>query len=126
MAEKRHTSEDSEIGRRIRLRRMELGISQTDLGNVVGITFQQIQKYERGTNRIAATRLRQIAQKLEVPISFFLGPDLPDQHKTSEILKQLDSVSMLRMIRAYSLIQDVKIKQTLVALIERIAGDKGK
>ena len=126
MAEKRHTSEDSEIGRLIRLRRMELGLSQTELGNVVGITFQQIQKYERGTNRVAASRLRHIAQKLDVPISFFLGPDLAASNTSSEILNQLDSISMLRMVRAYSLIQNVKIKQALVVLIEKIAREKDK
>lgn len=67
----RATSMDMHIGKRIRLRRMLLGISQEKLGEAVGITFQQIQKYERGTNRVGASRLYELAAALDVPVSFF-------------------------------------------------------
>lgn len=75
----RATSMDTHIGKRIRLRRMLLGLSQEKLGEAVGITFQQIQKYERGTNRVGASRLYEIAAALDVPVSFFFD----DQEKPS-------------------------------------------
>lgn len=62
---------DAHVGNRVRIRRQKLGISQTALGNAARITFQQVQKYERGTNRMSASRLFQFAQALEVPVGFF-------------------------------------------------------
>jgi transcriptional regulator with XRE-family HTH domain len=64
---------DAEIGRRLRIRRLEKGISQTELGSQIGVTFQQLQKYESGANRVAASRLRQIAEILEVPMAYFFA-----------------------------------------------------
>jgi transcriptional regulator with XRE-family HTH domain len=73
---------DKEIGARIRMRRAQIGMSQTKLGSALGITFQQVQKYEKGTNRISVSRLRHIARALGVDTAFFLpksdGPDSPD------------------------------------------------
>ncbi len=62
---------DKHVGSRVRMRRMMLGMSQEKLGNNLGLTFQQVQKYEKGTNRIGASRLQQISQILQVPVSFF-------------------------------------------------------
>jgi transcriptional regulator with XRE-family HTH domain len=62
---------DRHVGARVRHRRMALGLSQSDLGNVLGITFQQVQKYEKGTNRISASRLQRIAEALQVKAPFF-------------------------------------------------------
>lgn len=62
---------DRHVGERLRLRRLELGISQQDLGEHLRITFQQVQKYEKGTNRIAASRLFEIAYALDVPVGYF-------------------------------------------------------
>ncbi|HYD98697.1 MAG TPA: helix-turn-helix transcriptional regulator [Alphaproteobacteria bacterium] len=75
---------DRHIGGRIRLRRTLLGMSQTALGNAIGLTFQQIQKYERGNNRVAASTLYVIAEVLDVPLSFFFddfkqGADTPQR-----------------------------------------------
>ena len=69
---------DAHVGRRVRLRRTLLGMSQTALGEAVGITFQQIQKYERGFNRIGSGRLYQIAEVLDVPVPFFFDDMTPD------------------------------------------------
>src|ERR1700712_3836821 len=66
---------NAEVGRRIRARRLECGLSQTELGAKLGITFQQIQKYEKGTNGVSSGRLEQISDILEVPITFFYGSD---------------------------------------------------
>ena len=62
---------DSHVGARVRLRRMMLGMSQEGLGDKIGLTFQQVQKYERGSNRVSASRLQQVAGALQVPIGFF-------------------------------------------------------
>jgi transcriptional regulator with XRE-family HTH domain len=76
---------DKHVGARVRMRRMMLGMSQTSLGEALGITFQQVQKYERGTNRIGAGRLQQIAHILQVPVSFFFeGLPLPSEASSEE------------------------------------------
>src|SRR5437868_15248033 len=67
------TSDDVEVGQRIRARRMAKGMSQTELGDLLGVTFQQVQKYEKGVNRVGAGRLVRVAEALDVPVSFFFG-----------------------------------------------------
>src|SRR4051812_40316367 len=71
MTKKTPNPTDKHVGSRVRMRRMMLGMSQEKLGDALSLTFQQIQKYEKGTNRIGASRLQQIAQSLQVPVSFF-------------------------------------------------------
>src|SRR5258708_13960027 len=71
MPKKSPNSTDKHVGSRVRMRRMMLEMSQTELGNDIGLTFQQVQKYEKGTNRIGAGRLHEISRILQVPISFF-------------------------------------------------------
>ena len=66
---------DVELGKRIRLRRVELHISQSELAEKLGVTFQQVQKYEKGVNRVGASRLQQIATALDVPVTFFYDND---------------------------------------------------
>jgi transcriptional regulator with XRE-family HTH domain len=62
---------DKHVGSRVRMRRLKLNMSQTDLGNALGLTFQQVQKYEKGSNRVSASRLQHISQILQVPVPFF-------------------------------------------------------
>ena len=69
---------DIHVGRRVRIRRKLLGMSQTVLGDLIGLTFQQVQKYERGANRIGASRLFELSQVLDVPVSFFFD-DMPEE-----------------------------------------------
>src|SRR5665213_1876463 len=71
MAKKAPNPIDKHVGSRVRMRRMMLSMSQEKLGDALGLTFQQVQKYEKGTNRIGASRLQQIAHILQVPVSFF-------------------------------------------------------
>src|ERR1700676_4949927 len=71
MSTKSANPTDTHVGKRVRMRRMMLGMSQEKLGDALGLTFQQVQKYEKGTNRIGASRLQQISQILQVPVSFF-------------------------------------------------------
>src|SRR5205085_8472683 len=71
VATRRADSRDQEVGRRVRSRRLECRLSQTELADKIGVTFQQVQKYEKGVNRIGAGRLQRISEALEVPITFF-------------------------------------------------------
>src|SRR4030088_1756397 len=81
MAKKALNSIDKHVGSRVRTRRMMLGMSQTTLGDALGITFQQVQKYEKGTNRVSASRLQHISHILQVPVPFFFegAPHPPGQ-----------------------------------------------
>lgn len=93
---------DRHVGRRVRLRRTLLGLTQQELGEQIGVTFQQIQKYERGTNRISASRLWEISRVLKVPVSFFFedyrdGDDLAPQSQENQI-----STEELRLLVAFN------------------------
>lgn len=82
---------DIEVGRRIRLRRKQLGLSQTQLGLLIGpVTFQQVQKYEKGRNRVGPSRLIQIAAALDVPVGFFFPPETAAMPKAADMEKLLD------------------------------------
>ena len=111
---------DIELGRRIRLRRVEIKISQAELADQLGVSFQQVQKYERGINRVGAARLQQIARALGVPITFFYDGD--GKNREVESLLFLDSSFSLRLLRAYAKIKDQAVQRQLVVLIESIAG----
>ena len=91
---------DIEMGKRIRLRRVEQRISQAELGQKLGVSFQQVQKYEKGVNRVGAARLQQIATALDVPVTFFYDGD--GKSREVESLLFLDSAFSLRLLRAYS------------------------
>jgi len=114
---------DIEMGKKIRLRRVEQRISQSDLGEKLGVSFQQVQKYEKGVNRVGAARLQQIATALDVPVTFFYDSD----NKTREVesLLFLDSAFSLRLLRAYSRIKSQTVQRQMVSLMEAIA-EEGK
>jgi transcriptional regulator with XRE-family HTH domain len=113
---------DIEMGKKIRLRRVEQRLSQSDLGEKLGVSFQQVQKYEKGVNRVGATRLQQIATALDVSVTFFYDGD--GKTKEVESLLFLDSAFSLRLLRAYSKIQDQAIQRHMVSLMEAVAEDK--
>jgi transcriptional regulator with XRE-family HTH domain len=107
---------DIELGKRIRLRRVEQKISQAELGDKLGVSFQQVQKYEKGVNRVGAARLQSIATALDVPVTFFYDGD--------NSLLFLDSAFSLRLLRAYSKIKDQTVQRQLVSLMESIAANE--
>lgn|SRR3990167_4807482 len=126
---------DIHVGSRVRLRRTLLGLSQEKLGDAVGLTFQQIQKYERGANRIGASRLFQLSRILDVPISFFFD-DLPAALKTTEGqvawgLRERDQKTIepdplarretLELVRAYYKIADPRVRKRLFELTKSLA-----
>jgi transcriptional regulator with XRE-family HTH domain len=108
-----------EMGKKIRLRRVEQRLSQSDLGEKLGVSFQQVQKYEKGVNRVGASRLQQIATALDIPVTFFFDSD--GKTKEVESLLFLDSAFSLRLLRAYSKIQDQAVQRHMVSLMEAIA-----
>lgn len=122
---------DKYVGSRVRMRRIMLGLSQEKLGDALGLTFQQIQKYEKGTNRIGASRLHQIADVLQVPVAFLFegGPSsnvnldgLGEAPSPAYISDFLATSEGLALTRAFTKIADAKLRRSIVDLVEKIAG----
>lgn len=112
---------DIELGKRIRLRRVEMKLSQAELGAELGVSFQQVQKYEKGVNRVTAVRLSQISTALAVPPTFFYDND-DVKNREVESLLFLDAPFTLRLLRAYAKVADQRVQRQFVSLIETIAG----
>ncbi|WP_316178055.1 MULTISPECIES: helix-turn-helix transcriptional regulator [unclassified Bradyrhizobium] len=115
------TETDAKIGRRIRMRRLELGMSQTDLANAVGVTFQQIQKYEKGINGIRGSRLAAIAAALQVDLPFlFAAKDAaPDDTVVDKFITSPEGV---RIAKAFAQIPE-STRATIVKLAEALANE---
>ena len=120
---------DKLVGQNIRIFRTAKGISQTELGNSVGVTFQQIQKYEKGANRISASRLKQAAQVLETSIDFFLegAPAQPSmaggfaESSQPFDLTFLATTEGFQLNRAFLRIRDPKVRRRIVDLVVSLA-----
>jgi len=120
---RRAGAEDVEIGRKIRALRLERGLSQSGLAEGIGLTFQQVQKYEKGANRVSAGRLQQIANLLNVPVTFFYSGMGVRAKKTDAIpsgLAFLQTKGALRLMRAYTEITSRTTKYALVVLAESL------
>jgi transcriptional regulator with XRE-family HTH domain len=122
---------DKHVGSRVRMRRMMLGMSQEKLGDALDLTFQQVQKYEKGTNRISASRLQQMSNILQVPVPFFFegAPHVPGQHKGTDeapspayVSDFLATSDGLALTKAFMQIKDAKLRRRIVNLVEEIAG----
>lgn len=119
-------STDVHVGRRVRMRRMMLNLSQSKLGEELGLTFQQVQKYEKGTNRISASRLQQLSRILDVPLPYFFegapgsrkGKGSPSPDYTAEFLSTADG---LALTGAFMRIPNVSVRRSIVHLVEQIA-----
>jgi transcriptional regulator with XRE-family HTH domain len=131
IAKKAPNPVDKHVGARVRMRRMMLGMSQEKLGDALGLTFQQVQKYEKGANRIGASRLQQISHILQVTVSFFFegAPNIPGHHPTgmaeapspayvSDFLATSDG---LALTKAFMRIKNAKMRRRIVDLVEQIA-----
>ncbi|CAK09128.1 helix-turn-helix domain-containing protein [Rhizobium johnstonii] len=123
MKAKSPNSIDVYVGNRVRVRRKTLGMTQNGLAELLGITFQQIQKYEKGTNRIGASRLQRISEILRVPVGFFFenGGSGPIDGATNELNSFLSSKEGLALNKAFIAIEDPNIRQKLVALAKSLA-----
>jgi transcriptional regulator with XRE-family HTH domain len=123
---------DKHVGSRVRMRRMMLSMSQEKLGDALGLTFQQVQKYEKGTNRIGASRLQQISQILQVPVAFFFE-GAPTLHPQPEGMAEAPSPAYvsdflatsegLALTKAFTRIKQPKLRRRIVDLVEEIAGE---
>jgi len=122
---RRADNRDAEVGRRVRSRRLECRLSQTELADRIGVTFQQVQKYEKGVNRIGAGRLQRISEALEVPISFFFGSgngSVTKETSTSEsVFGFLQTSGSVRIVKAFHKIRSRKARQLLVEMAEELA-----
>ena len=130
MSGKRPDPVDVEVGHRIRIERLSRGLSQTALANQLGVTFQQVQKYEKGVNRVGAGRLTKIAEVLGVPVgTFFSGKETLDSDPTKEAdnaspLKLLTVSGAFRLLRAYAEIEDGNLRRSIVELVEQISSHR--
>jgi transcriptional regulator with XRE-family HTH domain len=103
--------------------RLQRGMSQEKLADQLGVTFQQVQKYEKGTNRIGAGRLQRISEVLDIPIADFYGTQKRGSTTpVGELFEFLDMATSLRLVRAYARIREPEVKQAVVYLLEAIAG----
>ena len=129
---KRPNPIDIHVGSRIRLRRNMVGMSQEKLGEMLGITFQQIQKYEKGTNRVGASRLQAISSILSVPVAFFFE-DAPGQAGSEAGMSEdsspgyvadfINSAEGLQLNRAFARIGDAKVRRRIVDLVRSLADE---
>jgi transcriptional regulator with XRE-family HTH domain len=136
MAGKKPNPVDAHVGSRVRLRRMLLGMSQERLGESMGLTFQQVQKYEKGVNRIGASRLFQISKILDVPVQFFFEEapyvgdtgqpgGMAEADSEAFILEFLNSREGLELNRAFVKIADAKVRKRVVDLVRALSADDG-
>lgn len=126
---------DRHVGSRVRMRRMMISMSQEKLGERLGITFQQVQKYEKGTNRIGASRLQQIASILGVPVSLFFegAPDsqataagFADSGNPAYVSDFLATAEGLALSKAFMKVSDPKLRRRIVDLVEAMVADTDK
>jgi transcriptional regulator with XRE-family HTH domain len=116
---------DVHVGKRIRTRRLFLGMNQETLANALGLTFQQVQKYEGGANRVSASRLSAMADILGVPISFFFG-DLqldntlrtPEEQESRERMERPETIELVRL---YYAITDLHVRQQFLEMVKAVA-----
>src|SRR5690348_14642450 len=130
MAKKTPNPIDKHVGSRVRMRRMMLSMSQEKLGDALDLTFQQVQKYEKGTNRIGASRLQQISHILQVPVSFFFE-GLPEHGAKPSADAAVVSPSIvadflatrdgLDLVRSFTAIKSAKLRRRVVELVEEMA-----
>jgi transcriptional regulator with XRE-family HTH domain len=119
---------DADVAKRVRALRLQRGLSQGELSDALGVTFQQVQKYERGANRISAGRLFRIAKVLDVPVAFFFADSNgsgsePDVDAPTVDFDFLQTSGAMRLIRAYGRIDDRGVRLTLMRLAESLAGE---
>jgi transcriptional regulator with XRE-family HTH domain len=132
MTKKTPNPVDRYVGSRVRMRRMMISMSQEKLGERLGITFQQVQKYEKGTNRIGASRLQQLSSILSVPVTFFFeGAPLGDNAATgfaetgnpAFVSDFLATAEGLALSKAFMKVSDPKLRRRIVDLVEAMVGD---
>ena len=140
MAKKQPSSIDAHVGSRVRLRRMLIGMSQEKLGELLGLTFQQVQKYEKGANRIGASRLYDISSILGVPVSYFFD-DIQGEAAASAkrpnglgatadvdagpyMMEFVSSAEGFQLVRAFTKITDPRVRKRMLELVKSLTGEE--
>jgi transcriptional regulator with XRE-family HTH domain len=132
MPKKQANPIDVQVGNRVRIRRMLIGMSQERLGDLLGLTFQQVQKYEKGVNRIGAGRLFEVARILNVPVDFFyegLAPATPEGANDVEggappVMEFVSSGEGLQLSLAFMKIKDAKVRKRVLDLVKSLANEE--
>ena len=129
MAKKVPNPIDVHVGSRVRVRRLQLGMSQQKLGDALGVTFQQVQKYEKGTNRISASRLQHLSRIMQVAVAYFFE-GTPGQSKangnapsSAYVFDFVATTDGLTLAKAFTQIKNAKLRHHIVKLVNEIAGD---
>jgi len=128
---------DVHVGSRVRLRRTMAKLSQTELGEALGVTFQQVQKYEKGTNRIGASRMQRIAETLNVPVSFFFEdapgnpanadtPGMEESGSANFVMDFLSSAEGIELNRAFVRIPSQAIRRRVIDMVRTLANETGE
>ena len=131
MPKKQANPIDIQVGNRVRIRRMLIGMSQEKLGDLLGLTFQQVQKYEKGVNRIGAGRLFEVARILNVPVDFFYEgantitqPGLSEPENAPPVMEFVSSGEGLQLSLAFMKIKDAKVRKRVLDLVKSLAEDE--
>ncbi len=129
MPKKQANPIDIQVGNRVRIRRMLIGMSQERLGDLLGLTFQQVQKYEKGVNRIGAGRLFEVSRILNVPVDFFyegVAAGLPDgeAETTPPVMEFVSSGEGLQLSLAFMKIKDAKVRKRVLDLVKSLAEEE--
>src|SRR5579883_2904371 len=129
MPKKQANPIDVQVGNRVRIRRMLIGMSQERLGDLLGLTFQQVQKYEKGVNRIGAGRLFEVARILNVPVDFFyegVGQEGEGgfAEESAPVLEFVSSAEGLQLSLAFMKIKDPKVRKRVLDLVKSLAAEE--
>ena len=134
MVSKKPNPIDIHVGSRVRLRRTMQGVSQEKLGEALGVTFQQVQKYEKGTNRIGASRMQQIAEVLKVPVSFFFedapgtaarAEGMAEPTATNYVVDFLSTPDGIQLNRAFVRITNPAVRRRVIEMVRTLADETG-
>ncbi len=127
MAKKQTNPIDIQVGNRVRIRRMLIGMSQEKLGDLLGLTFQQVQKYEKGVNRIGAGRLYEVARILNVPVDFFyegVASSGPDPEAGPPVMEFVSSGEGLQLVLAFMKIKEARVRKRVLDLVKSLAEEE--
>ena len=132
MPKKQANPIDAQVGNRVRIRRMLIGMSQEKLGDLLGLTFQQVQKYEKGVNRIGAGRLFEVSRILGVPIDFFYEgvdsaserPGVAEAESAPPVMEFVSSGEGLQLSLAFMKIKDPKVRKRVLDLVKSLADEE--